>query len=272
MDKLETIAEESEGVPGLYNVCFDGNFSVPITSSVLDTQEIGSNFNLSNPQDVIIADISYSTPTLLNTSFENATHTLTSKESEEINLRSLLTKWNLASLTDHFISQNVFVGILKIMKRHHIERLLRNFDMGTQILFEHNLEQWRESLGLPLGYSSSEVYSSRNLYSSPSSPSVSSSGRLTPTRYSTPYARPTSPENNTSSSIQLATILNQSSRGSILIEYYNKFSKFQDDQRSLLVTLIAQYFQEKGVKMTLAASHKIEREIIERFPAEKLVR
>lgn len=158
------------------------------------------------------------------------------------------------------------------MKRHHIERLLRNFDMGTQILFEHNLEQWRESLGLPLGYSSSEVYSSRNLYSSPSSPSVSSSGRLTPTRYSTPYARPTSPENNTSSSIQLATILNQSSRGSILIEYYNKFSKFQDDQRSLLVTLIAQYFQEKGVKMTLAASHKIEREIIERFPAEKLVR
>lgn len=108
MDKLETIAEESEGVPGLYNVCFDGNFSVPITSSVLDTQEIGSNFNLSNPQDVIIADISYSTPTLLNTSFENATHTLTSKESEEINLRSLLTKWNLASLTDHFICKFFF--------------------------------------------------------------------------------------------------------------------------------------------------------------------
>lgn len=140
--------------------------------------------------------------------------------------------------------------------------------MGTQIQFEHNLELWRESIGLPLGFASSGVYSLPN---SPSSPSACSSGTHSPTRF-TPYEKSSETDGNTSSKIHLATILNESSRGIVLVEYYKKFSKFQEEQRSSLISLIAQYFQEKGVKMTLADSHKIEREIFERFPSEKLVR
>lgn len=106
------------------------------------------------------------------------------------------------------------------MKRHHIERLLRNFDLGTQIVFEHNLEQWREVIGLPLGYAGSGDRSNQNLHIYPSSPSPSSSGSRTPTSRFAPYEK-CSLEENTVSKIHLDNILNESSRGIVLVEYHN---------------------------------------------------
>ncbi|KAJ8943559.1 hypothetical protein NQ314_009713 [Rhamnusium bicolor] len=88
-----------------------------------------------------------------------------------------------------------------------------------------------------------------------------------------PYEQPsTSVDHDTPSKIiLLATILNESPRGNMLVEYYTKFSIFQEDQRFALITLIAQSFQERQIKMTLAASYQIEKEILERFPSEKLI-
>lgn len=172
-----------------------------------------------------------------------------------------------------FIAQRVFVNILKIIKRHHIARLLKGFDLGTQILFENKLEEWRESIGISM----SPVYQD---FQGTSSSSVSSHGSHTntPSRFSpyqkdkrsTAYQRSTpSPDN--SSTIVLSDILNETSRGKGLVNFYNKFSNFHEDQRSVLISLIAQYYEEKGVKMSLAASYQLEQQILERFPSEKLV-
>lgn len=104
--------EQSGELPLILNnkVHYDGNSElptrVPITASVISTPENRSNINSSiNSQDIIIADISYSTAqTFLDTSLENTTAiSLSPKQLKEINLRSLLTEWNLASLTEELI-------------------------------------------------------------------------------------------------------------------------------------------------------------------------
>jgi len=83
------------------------------------------------------------------------------------------------------LAKNVFVDTLKVIKRHHIERLLNVFDLGTQIVFENKLEEWRESIGILLD----SVQKNPNSCSSSSSSSSSSTsitdglGNRTSTRY-----------------------------------------------------------------------------------------
>lgn len=55
----------------------------------------------------------------------------------------------------------------------------------------------------------------------------------------------------------------------MLVEYYNTFLKFQDEQ--LTSNLVAQFIKVKGVPITLAISYRPKREILDRFPTEKLV-
>lgn len=145
------------------------------------------------------------------------------------------------------------------------------FNLGTQIMFEHNIENWRNSLGIPLNEtlpdvnllnSSALILSSTGLHSPTSSTSTSS-------RF-TPYSRPVTPDEGTD--IYLANVLNNTSTGKQLDEFYRKHDKFDEEQRSSLIGIIAQYFNEKGIKMSLATSYRLEKEIIEKFPTEKLVR
>ncbi|EZA60682.1 hypothetical protein X777_14109 [Ooceraea biroi] len=171
----------------------------------------------------------------------------------------------------HFFSgENVVLKILKIMKRYHIEKLLKSFDLGTQILFEDNLEKWRNSLNLPLTTPnmnfSNLTRSSSPALSTESVPSTSRSLRFSPYRRENERS-PTPKETN----IPLSTVLNETSKGIMLIEYYKKYGKFEDEQRSLLINTCAHFFEENDIKMSMAANYRLEEEILERFPTEKLV-
>lgn len=55
-----------------------------------------------------------------------------------------------------------------------------------------------------------------------------------------------------------------------MADFYKKNLKFDEEQRVCLVGLIVQFFEQRGIPMSLAASYKLEQEIIERFPSEKL--
>ncbi|KAF0709664.1 Uncharacterized protein FWK35_00022064, partial [Aphis craccivora] len=271
MDEREIASTLEDEDDEIMNAFFDERSRILLHSQVVLNDE-GSTLSTTNSQnEFIIMDISQS---------NNAdTEILITDEvkPDEVELRSLLSQWNLEVLTDvcivaHYNTQRVFVNILKIIKRHHIARLLKGFDLGTQILFENKLEEWRESIGISM----SPVYQD---FQGTSSSSVSSHGSHTntPSRFSpyqkdkrsTAYQRSTpSPDN--SSTIVLSDILNETSRGKGLVNFYNKFSNFHEDQRSVLISLIAQYYEEKGVKMSLAASYQLEQQILERFPSEKL--
>lgn len=69
----------------------------------------------------------------------------------------------------------------------------------------------------------------------------------------------------------MANVLNETTKGTMLVEYYNKYLKFHEEQRSALINLIAIFFEEKGVHISLSHSYKLEMEILERFPTEQLV-
>lgn len=92
----------------------------------------------------------------------------------ENELLTLLKSWNLEHVYEHFLGElgylkhflylkffdisieKIDLEVLKIIKVRHIERLLCKFDLGTQIRFEFNLENWREKIGRPLDVCSSK--------------------------------------------------------------------------------------------------------------------
>lgn len=68
------------------------------------------------------------------------------------------------------LEQKVFINVLMVIKVHHIERLLKKFDLGTQIMFEHKLSEWRTLMGAPLYNNSCDISDATSLQrGSPSS-------------------------------------------------------------------------------------------------------
>ncbi|KRT85245.1 hypothetical protein AMK59_64, partial [Oryctes borbonicus] len=151
--------------------------------------------------------------------------------------------------------QKIFINVLKVIKQRHIDKLFKNYEMGIQILFEHNLETWRKSLDIV------DVAPTISLASSCHIDSDSSSSRHS-------YEQPANPSVSTSST--LCNILNETRRGVMLCEYYSKNNKFLEEHRSLLINIIAEYFIEKQHHLSLPESLRLEKEIVERFPTEKL--
>ncbi|XP_055371960.1 uncharacterized protein LOC129605950 [Condylostylus longicornis] len=218
-----------------------------------------NDFQEDNTENADLQDISYSKS--LNQVEEDH-----EKDQEKQELMRLLTDWKQEFLVNDLINQKIFTGVLKVLRPHHIERILRNYDLGTQILFEHNLFEWRKLIGIPLVYDECNHLVPSNIPISPSSSLVSRSP--TPSRENrfSPYFFHQSDD----CEITLNNILNENAKGEMLVGYYNKYSKFEAEQRTILVNLIAQHFEEKGVAMTLAVSYKLENEILERFTNEKL--
>ncbi|KRT85464.1 hypothetical protein AMK59_1584, partial [Oryctes borbonicus] len=136
-------------------------------------------------------------------------------------LLSLLQSWQQEYLADYFIKQKIFINVLKVIKQRHIDKLFKNYEMGIQILFEHNLETWRKSLDIV------DVAPTISLASSCHIDSDSSSSRHS-------YEQPANSSVSTTSST-LCNILNETRRGVMLCEYYSKNNKFLEEHRSLLI-------------------------------------
>ncbi|KAH8371891.1 hypothetical protein KR093_009243 [Drosophila rubida] len=64
-------------------------------------------------------------------------------------LAQLLKSWNVNELLPHLQEEAINVQELQMLKRHHLNELLRNFRYGTRIRFEHHLERWRRWINMP---------------------------------------------------------------------------------------------------------------------------
>lgn len=168
---------------------------------------------------------------------------------------------------------------------------LKCLPLGTQILFEHNLEMWRHSIGFPLdGSIENSAYNSPTpplppplpqlppqlppplptlplvQQLSPSSPGTSSSLRYLPyPRTADKVTSDTVPE------ISLITILKDTEKGKLILEAFKKVSCLKQNQRLILINTIAKYFEAHNINLSLANSYKLEKEIVELFPSEKMV-
>ncbi|XP_055905635.1 uncharacterized protein LOC129941109 [Eupeodes corollae] len=135
--------------------------------------------------------------------------------------------------------------------------LFKDQKIGDLVVFEESLIEWRLGLSLFVDEEGSECTSlKRNLSSlSPITPS-SSRG-------------PVSPE-PIEVSIHLADILNDCKKSSIVTQYYERHSKLLGEHRSILISIICCYFQENSLHMSIKTSYRLENEILNRFPGEKL--
>ncbi|KAF5308928.1 hypothetical protein FQR65_LT00010 [Abscondita terminalis] len=106
----------------------------------------------------------------------------------------------------------------------------------------------------------------------PTSPSPSTSSLASVTSSEDGRFHPYKPNENNpeKNDIDLFTILNTSLKGSALVQYYHKYSQFHEEQRNVLIHVIAKHFDEMGVNLSLSNSYKIEKQILERFKNEKL--
>ncbi|XP_017960151.1 uncharacterized protein LOC108653826 [Drosophila navojoa] len=74
----------------------------------------------------------------------------TPKSNDYEELSQLLKSWNVSELLPYLQEEAINTQELQMLKRHHMNELLRNFRYGTRIRFEHHLERWRRWLNVPL--------------------------------------------------------------------------------------------------------------------------
>ncbi|XP_031340791.1 uncharacterized protein LOC116168916 [Photinus pyralis] len=183
---------------------------------------------------------------------------------EEEELHQLLKRFNQSELFEVLVAQGVFVNVLKVIKPHHIGKLLENFSLGTQVIFEHNIDMWRNAMDLGSSQldnnqNNNDSLKRVNLLSTSSYPNSPSS--------STVESCPESPSDAYTS---LATILKDSCNGIAICDYYKRHTKFNEEQRSALINLIANFYERNDKHLSLKTSHQLETEILTIFPTEKL--
>ena len=115
-----------------------------------------------------------------------------------------------------------------------------------QVNFEHELEEWRKTL----------IHSDQSTYNREEvNENCSAKGSSTSTQ---------------EKRITLGEVLRETKKGRQLTQQYKDNGKFTEEQRKLLIKLIAYYYEEHESHMTITDSHLLEREILRTFPSEKI--
>ena len=130
-----------------------------------------------------------------------------------------------------------------------------NFDIGTQVSFDYKLQNWRQSL-------------STNSIDKKTSKSTTLDCRSSP--YSRPSSSRSTDNNSNTCEVTLSEILNNSKKGKCLVDYFEEHKKFNENQRNALITVISFYLADNNINLSLKDSYRFEKEIISRFPTEKI--
>lgn len=123
------------------------------------------------------------------------------------------------------------------MNNHHIQKIFRDSPAGDQIKFEICLEKWKLSLNIPNQSDSSSSYIA-----------------------------------NVKSNELVSKIINSTKSGHLLLKNYNENYCFNEQQRNLLVNIIANYIHENGLEFTVSDCSDLEEQIFAIFSNEKKVR
>ncbi|XP_031358849.1 uncharacterized protein LOC116182451 [Photinus pyralis] len=257
---------------------YDFHIQVELSKLAMETLEFGINendeeygflMNNSSLRRALSADLTASDSILLDITNREDNQMSACLSADVLELQTLLTNWKLDRLLNHLVDQKVFVPQLKMMGRHHVRELLEKYDVGTRIEFEHYLSLWRQSIGIPLNsYETGPTGSGMTRQLASTSIWVDN---LEPSDIRSPCSSHHSTDAGSGAKVLLATILKDSPKAALLMEYWEKNSKFENEQRGALISLIARYFEDNRIPMTMAASYQLEREIVERFPTVKLV-
>lgn len=143
------------------------------------------------------------------------------------------------------------------MNKEDVNEMLKTFPIGIKILFKHELENWQNSLHHSTIMKPNEhtITSVIATYSEPKEPATQ------------PLQVPT-----TSVTIDLGEMLNATTTGKMIIDYYKEHKKLNSNIRSLLVDTIISYVITKNMCMSVYLAETISNHIITMFPSEVKVR
>lgn len=125
--------------------------------------------------------------------------------------------------------------VLQIMKSEHVNQLLKKHPIGIQILFSHHLENWQKSMS---------HNTTTNITTSPTTSTL-----------------PLKKSDNTIN-IKLNDILNSSTTGTMIIDYYKANNNLNDNIRSLLVDNVINYVIRNNLPMSVSLADCIGNQIV----------
>jgi hypothetical protein len=135
---------------------------------------------------------------------------------------------------------------MKLLKDEGCKELLNKFPLGIRVLFINNLENWKKSLS-----------ENGNI-----STTIPQNIPITKT-----FQQQKSVVHNMGH-IDLGVILNASTTGGMILDYYKTNNRFNDNIRSLLVDIIISYIITKKMIMSVNLADFIDDKIISMFPSE----
>ncbi|XP_075170504.1 uncharacterized protein LOC142242899 [Haematobia irritans] len=171
-------------------------------------------------------------------------------ESDE-NLTTILSKWNLLHLKEFFKDENITINLLKRIKTDDLILITNKLKIGDALTFKYCLEEWRSENKLPSMDQNNKVLTINEV----SSPKTSLS--LNEVDISV-------------SNIKTMDILKNHHNGQKILQNYQNTRTLTDEHRSVEINTIVQHFDFNNLPLSLQTSHRLENEILEIFPTEKL--
>lgn len=180
---------------------------------------------------------------------------LSNKDAYDENVQSinaLLKGWNLECILQVCLDECIDIDALKYIKPRHIDKLLSTQPLGILIKFENCVETWQKSLQDKslIVIDNSLVSGVQNLQTSLQNKPLSEIDRTLV------------------SGVQVHTILANSTRGKLLLDYYKIHKELNDSIRGNLVDLIVHDIISKNIPMSISLAESVAEQIAIMFPSE----
>ncbi|XP_050535219.1 uncharacterized protein LOC126902218 isoform X3 [Daktulosphaira vitifoliae] len=161
-------------------------------------------------------------------------------DEENINkVKLILEGWNLGHLLNALISECIDVDALSHMKSKHIDKLLSNYSLGTQIKLENHLITRQNTLNV----TKNKHNVSKQLIT-------------------------TANKNDLIKFVDIHSILTKSTEGLLVLDYYKEHNELNDSIRGKLVDIIIHYLFSNDFTMSVKLAESIADQINFLFPSE----
>lgn len=150
------------------------------------------------------------------------------------------------------IDQLIDMSALQLLKTRHIDKLLSTYPLGILVKFESELEKWKSGLNMVDIDKRTEVAETSTLDISMNKANL----------------EPPLKSFKLSKELNVDVILNSSTQGSLILDYYRQNNKLNDGIRSTLVDILIGQVLSQRIPMSVSLAESIADQIVAIFNSE----
>lgn len=144
------------------------------------------------------------------------------------------------------------MSVLRLLETEHVNKLLSTYPLGIIVRFQHELVKWKKSLNSV----------DKNI----TTESIETSSLHTP--INEPNVQPPLKQFQLSHDLKVDEILNSSTQGSLILDYYKQNNKLNDGIRSTLVDVLIGHVFSQCIPMSVGLAESIADQIVVMFKSE----